>query len=256
MPPFRHGNALSPVGFLVLALLLPATAACLGETAGPDPAPEYPWVREAGNFTLFVHEDVTPAQIDGVLGALAGNAQRIMGHLQVTQMPSIDISLWSQTRRGDWEAAMMADIGQVYPWATGYTPAANRICLLMNENSPSEAVHEYAHLVSMQVNPTIPNNPRWLWEAVAIYETGEEPDLSSWSDQDLTFPGFTALNGYDNGLAYRWGYHLAAAIISRWGDEGYVELIRTNGDLEGTLGVSSGDFAEYAEEFVRDASGG
>ena len=30
--------------------------------------------------------------------------------------------------------------------------------------------HEFAHCVSLKINPAIGNNPRWLWQAVALYE--------------------------------------------------------------------------------------
>ena len=36
-------------------------------------------------------------------------------------------------------------------------------------------VHEFTHLVSLARNPEIPNNPKWLWEAVAIYESNRPP---------------------------------------------------------------------------------
>ena len=41
----------------------------------------------------------------------------------------------------------------------------------------SHLVHEFAHCVSLQVNPRIANNPRWLWESVAIYESRQSVDL-------------------------------------------------------------------------------
>ena len=37
-------------------------------------------------------------------------------------------------------------------------------------------VHEFAHCASMRVNPAIANNPRWLWETVALYEAGQIVD--------------------------------------------------------------------------------
>ncbi|NJD18687.1 MAG: hypothetical protein FIA95_05310 [Gemmatimonadetes bacterium] len=146
---------------------------------------------------------------------------------------------------------MQATLGQVSPGATGYTPAKDEMRLLLNPASPLESVHEYAHLVSWQVNPTIPNNPRWLWEAVAVYEAGSAPDLRTWSDAELTFPGLPALNQFNSPLPYRWGYHVARAVIERWGDDGYLALIRSNGNLQGTLGISEAAFGAYVEGFVR-----
>jgi len=37
-------------------------------------------------------------------------------------------------------------------------------------------VHGFCHAVSLYVSPTFGNNPRWLWEAVALYENAEFVD--------------------------------------------------------------------------------
>jgi len=189
--------------------------------------------------------------VSRILGTLRENSGRVMGHLCVAAMPRVRVVLWSQARIGDWTRAMQATLGQVYPGATGYTPGRDEMRLLLNSASSLEAVHEYAHLVSMQVNPTIPNNPRWLWEAVAVYEAGTAPDLRTWTDGDLTFPGLQALNQYNSALPYRWGYHVALALIERWGDDGLLGVIRANGDLQGTFGITDAAFGAYAEAYVR-----
>ena len=59
-----------------------------------------------------------------------------------------------------------------FPGSRGYVTGDNELRLLYHRrlSAQKEAVHEFAHVVSMYVNSTIPNNPRWLWEAVALYE--------------------------------------------------------------------------------------
>jgi len=237
---------------IFLALSLPMSLSCQSTPSEPE---LFPRTIEADEFVFSAYEGVTDAYVSAILVALTENSDRIKEHLRITNMPRIRVSIWSQTRMNDWDNAMRAAIGQVYPGATGYTPAPDRICLLFNAASPTESVHEYAHLVSMQVNPTIPNNPRWLWEAVAIYEAGVGPDLSTWSDGALAFPGFQALNQYNSALPYLWGFHIALAIIQRWGDDGFLELIHANGDIQGTFGITDAEFGEYVEGFVRSLAG-
>ena len=41
------------------------------------------------------------------------------------------------------------------------------------EAAPGESVHEFAHAVSLALDPSFSNNPRWFWEAVAVYEARE-----------------------------------------------------------------------------------
>ena len=48
---------------------------------------------------------------------------------------------------------------------------------------------------------------------------------------------------------------MAQAVIARWGDDGYVSLIRTNGDPRGALGLTEAAFGPYVEEFVRGVAG-
>ena len=43
-------------------------------------------------------------------------------------------------------------------------------------NGVTAIVHEFAHCASLRVNPSIANNPRWLWESVALYEAGQIRD--------------------------------------------------------------------------------
>jgi len=81
-------------------------------------------------------------------------------------------------------------------------------------------VHEYAHLVSVQVNLTTPNNPRWLWEAIATYEAGRLSHPGSWPPGTLTFPGFPALNQFNSSLPFRWGFLIPEAVVERWGMKG------------------------------------
>ncbi|MHB1192080.1 MAG: hypothetical protein ACYC6F_03460 [Longimicrobiales bacterium] len=239
-------------GAAFLALLCSASLSCGGTASESD---GYPRTIEAGEFVFLAHEGVTDADVAGILEALRSSAERIEGHLRVTAMPRVRVSVWAQSHRDGWNRAMEAATGQLFPGATGYTPANDEMRLLLNPASPLESVHEYAHLVSWQVNPTIPNNPRWLWEAVAVFEAGSAPDVRTWSDAELRFPGLQALNQYDSPLPYRWGFHVAQAVIARWGDDGYVSLIRTNGDLRGSLGITEAAFGAYVEEFVRGVAG-
>ncbi len=239
-------------GVAILALLCTASLSCGGSASEPD---GYPRTTEAGDFVFLAHEGVSDSDVARILDALRGNAERIKGHLRVTAMPRVRVGLWAQSRQDDWDRAMQAALGRVYRGATGYTPARDEMRLLLNPSSPLDVVHEYAHLVSFQVNPNISNNPRWLWEAVAVYEAGSAPDVRTWSDAELRFPGLQALNQYDSPLPYRWGYHVAQAVITRWGDEGYLALIRTNGDLQGALGITEAAFGAYVEEFVRGVAG-
>ncbi|MFH0989491.1 MAG: hypothetical protein V1799_05675 [bacterium] len=202
-------------------------------------------------FQFVIYGDVSSSQVSGVYEALVSNNERIKKHLHVTDMPQVKISLWSEAQSSDFYSQMKSRIGQIYPGATGYTPSAREICLLWNSSAPTGVVHEYAHLVSIALRPTIGNNPRWLWEAIAQYEARMFDHPSRWSLEQRKFPGFSALNQFNSELPYRWGYYLAAFILERWGDDGYINLILTNGNISNSLGATEKEFGILMEEYIK-----
>ena len=83
------------------------------------------------------------------------------------------------------EAATIAVAGVIPAAASGLVTSDPAIHM-MSPGSPgwgpvdlvaTNVVHELAHCVSLRVNPRIGNNPRWLWESVAVYEAGQQVDL-------------------------------------------------------------------------------
>ena len=137
------------------------------------------------------------------------------------------------------EAATRPVAGVVPPWTAGLVTSRSQIHL-MSPNHPSWApfdrmlshlVHEFAHCVSLHVNPRIANNPRWLWESVAIYESRQAVDLRTIDYmRALSPPPFATLSGFDNTRVYDVGYSIAEFIVSRWGQRGLRDLVAANGD--------------------------
>jgi hypothetical protein len=70
------------------------------------------------------------------------------------------------------------------------------------------------HAVSLGVNPRFGNNPRWLWESVALYQNGE-------------------------------------FIVSRYGRAALLRLIETSADGQGVLGIAHPAFEQAWQSFVR-----
>jgi len=186
--------------------------------------------------------------VRAVHDSLMASYPRITGHLQVQAMPKLTVSLWATGTA--FYAAMQRDLGQVYPGATGYLDGPRELCILYRPAAPGESVHEFAHAVSLALNPSIANNPRWYWEAVAVYEAREVTDATRWPNEDKAFPGFSALNRFNSPLPYRWGYPISSFIISQWGDSGYVDLIRANGSVQALFGVTEAQFGAMIERYI------
>lgn len=219
-------------------------------TTASDDSLVYPRVTEYDGFKFSLYKDVSAAQATEVHDSLNANADRIMNHLRVTAMPQVNVSIWAQVHSSDYYARMQTLIGQVYPGANGYTPDDRSMCLLWDSTIPKGSVHEYAHLVSIALKRNIGNNPRWLWEAIAQYESGTYSHPSLWPPSQRAFPGFAALNQYNSELPYRWGYYLIACIIERWGEDAYINLIKANGNIEIVLGVTESEFGGTANTYI------
>ncbi len=218
---------------------------------GLDPIQTYPIVVTTTSFRYVLHEGMNREQGTLIGDSLQANYQRIMQHLRITSMPLVTIAVWSRDHSDDFYNEMRSRIGQVYAGATGYTPGSSEMCLLWDASTPTSAVHEYAHLVSIALQRNIGNNPRWLWEAIAQHESRMFDPPSTWSPSDRTFPGFAALNQYSSPLPYRWGYFIVSFVIDRWGDDAYINLITSNGDIASTLGISEEEFGARLETYVQ-----
>jgi len=96
------------------------------------------------------------------------------------------------------------------------------------------ATHEMSHAISLHVNPTFGNRPRWLWESVALYENGElvDPRSISYLAQGR-FPTLSELDADPNASrqVYEVGYLIAEFVVARAGRDGLLRLIRANGDV-------------------------
>jgi len=110
--------------------------------------------------------------------------------------------------------------------------------------------------VSMRVNGRIPNNPRWLWESVAIYESGQSVDLRGLAYMTaLQPPSFAAMSTLDNTRVYEVGYSIAEFVVGRWGRRGLIDLVAANGDTVAGVGVAQSQFERDWFAFARQRYG-
>jgi hypothetical protein len=243
----------------VVALVL--LVACGGTTVGPTPAATLDGTRSSQHF-VFRYASVDGGDIDAMASGLEGEYGRIVDDLETTAMPTVTVNLY--TSHAALEAAVRPAVGAIPAFASGLVTSAREIHM-MSPNAPgwgplarttSNLVHEFAHCVSLQVNPRFANNPRWLWESVAIFESRQSVDLRSVGYiAALSPPPFETLDSVDNTRVYDIGYSIGEFIVARWGQPALAALIRANGDTAATLGVPLGDFQRQWFAFVRDRYG-
>ena len=229
---------------MALTALLVLVAGC------SESSPTQPTVSVASfsteHFTFVLHDGLSAADVQHVVNALEANHQRIVDDLQAGDMPRVTAAIWSI--RQSFYDAMQRDLGQIYSGSTGYVLGVDELRIWLNAASAGEAVHEFAHNVSLKLNPTIANSPRWLWEAVAVYEARTFIDPSTLPYMTPgDFPTLDELNvAYNEGAQriYDVGYVLAEYIVRRWDMGAVINLITANGDVPAVLGVSIEEFEE------------
>ncbi len=154
-------------------------------------------------------------------------------------MPVVRVKIWSD--EAAFYAAMDEDLGGIFPGAKGYVMGADELRLLLTHKGSVTAVHEFVHCVSLHLNDTIGNNPRWLWETVALYISGEfiHPNSLIYMVEG-NYPTIDILNSsyFSNQDIYEVGYVLGEYIVENWGIAALRNLILQNGDIDAVLGIS------------------
>jgi hypothetical protein len=184
-------------------------------------------------------------RIQSVINALERNYDRIVSDLEAIGMPVVRAKIWSD--EAAFYAAMKEDLGRIFNGARGYAMGADELRLLLTTRGPVGAVHEFAHCVSLHLNDTIANNPRWLWETVAVYMSQDfvHPNSLSYMVEG-NYPTIALLNSsyYSNQDIYDVGYVLGEYIVENWGMAALRNLILQNGDIEAVLGISVQEFED------------
>ena len=206
------------------------------------------------HFEFILYDGLNNSDILQISTALEENYQRIIDDLRVSEMPKITIKIWADYNH--FLNDMEADIGIRYTGATGYIFSFTEFRIFYNAQVSLAAVHEFAHLVSMKVNSTISNNPRWLWEAVALYESNDfvNPNTLSYMVSG-DYPTLSELNtDYNNSThsIYQVGYVLLEYIVVTWGMDTVIDLIQNNGDLADSLGLTAREFESGWYQFVEE----
>jgi len=205
------------------------------------------------NFSYVLFDGLTQSILTPIQTKLDDNYSRVLSDLDVVSMNKVTVKIWNNET--NFLDDMQRSLGISYPGASGWVYNANDIRILNQGNGTNQIVlHEFCHAVSLVVNPQFGNNPRWLWEAVAIYESGEfvDPQTISYLVEG-NFPTISELNSDFNGgdrEIYRVGYLLAEYIIFNWGNNSYVNLIKSNGNILQTLGISTQEFEGAWKNFV------
>jgi hypothetical protein len=206
------------------------------------------------HLTEFDH-----ANIASIAQYLENNYSRVTADLSASNLPVINIQFYSNQST----LHQTLNFPNSPAWLVGAATARDQIHM-MSPNAPNLnrafdemlaiMVHEFTHCVTLNLAPNSGNNPRWLWEGVALYEAGQfvHPNCIAYlvNGNPPTLAGLNA-NWQTNTQLYDVGYLLIEYIVATWGKEKLANLIIALGDIQAVLGISVAAFESGWYEFVR-----
>jgi hypothetical protein len=241
----------------VAVLTASAIAGCSGASDSPA-SPSTQWITYTSARFVIRHTPLDSASVTQTADTLERERVRIMSDLGVGQMPPVTVTLYPD--REAMRAAVTPLVGSIPAFANGLIAGPDQIHIV----SPNMAqtwsyaegvvniVHELAHAASMQLNPTIGNNPRWLWETVALYEAGQIRDRRLLPYCTAGAPlSLSDLNSAANTIVYDVGGLLGEFIVATWGRPTLIAMIRANGNVQQVVGLTEAQFLDRWKNYCR-----
>ena len=216
------------------------------------------WILSTTHFQLY-GSDLDRSILLQIGHYLENHRQIIIDDLQPENISMITVHFY-QDISGIHNAIGMP---QAPDWVIGmaYTKSEIR---MMSFNCPdlgagytleyllSCIAHEFTHCVTMQMNHPI---TRWLYEGVALYESGMfvNPDDLSYI-RSGNFPTLAELNSnwQTNTRIYEVGYVLIEFIVETWGMEVVRTLIMNGGNISSALGITIDSFEQLWYNFIQN----
>jgi len=222
-------------------------------------------IYKTNHFKIF-YTKIDDKNIKEVADSLENNYTRIITNLQSQELSIVSIYLYADT-------ASFRKIAKHWSrylptWAIGMARGDSSIHMI-SPNSPDArnqgygyqelirgTIHEFAHCVSLYINKTFANKPRWLWESVAIYESNQTSDphqLSYLVNQKP--PTLKELNDMTKPYVYEIGYFIAEYLVISKGHDVLNTLIKNNGNIQQTLNMDDVEFIKQWFAFVKKKYG-
>ena len=202
------------------------------------------------HFRLFAGR-ASATVVQSAADALERQYPRVLSDLNVASIGPIAVQIWQD------EATYYAALDRLFSvhyQANGYITGQAELRVLAVPQLDVNVVHEFCHAVSLSVSSAFANNPRWLWETVALYENGEfvPPRTLDYLVRGA-YPSLADLNADPNAgrQIYELGYVIGEFIVARWGRAGLLDLIRARGDTNAVFGLTPGAFETEMYAWIR-----
>jgi hypothetical protein len=207
-------------------------------------------LKKSTDHFSFLYSNIDSANITRIAEILERDYKKIPGDFKVSSLPVVTVRVFPDLRSFHQSINFPEAPKEVMATAFGkddfrmVSPAAPDVdsAILMKG-----VTHEFTHVVHLNVDYS-PNNPRWLWEGVAMYE-------ANWFFDPAQIPGFkekqfTPLSALGGGVEYVLGYVIIEAIVDTWGFDTVLNLIKKQGDVKAVLNLDEKKFEEMIYEKI------
>jgi hypothetical protein len=214
----------------------------------------------AKHFKIF-YTKLDDKNIKEIADSLEANYTRIIMDLQCQEPVTVKIRFYPDTP--SYRDGVKQWTPNLPSWSGGSILGDSMIHII-SPDAPKQdyqaqvknVIHEFAHCVSRHINWSIVNNPRWLWEAIAIYESNQTSDprqLSYLVNQKP--PALKQLNDFSDTAIYDVGYFLSEYLVETKGKPVLNSLIKNNGNIKQTLDMDDEEFTKQWFAFVKKKYG-
>lgn len=216
------------------------------------------------HFHILFSSSVDTSQIRKLANALENNYLRIGTDLKTKPSDTIETNVYAQRWRyikatGNWSAS-------------GNIEGISKLHFVEEAWGESDkakvAVHEFAHTVTLKLlldNEKQPINskefdkkfaafPTWLWEAISVYEAGQfiDPKTLPYLSNGQ-YPGISELNNrLKGGKIYSCGYTIIEYVLTTYGQEKLIALVKNYGNLKKTFNLTDDEFSNGWYRFVKE----
>jgi hypothetical protein len=203
--------------------------------------------RKSSDHFAFWFSDADTVTVDSVAHYLEAQHARILRDFKLKSLPVTIVKMYPDLK--SFHMAINQPDAPAEILATAF--GRNEFRMVSPTKGGPELMqfisHEFTHCVHLNIDYS-PNNPRWLWEGVAMYESGWFIDPAQ--IDEIKNRNFPALQQLSNGMEYALGYVIIEAIKDMWGFDTVIGLIKNRGKAEKVLPISGVKFEQDIFEYI------
>jgi hypothetical protein len=215
------------------------------------------FIQETNNF-VFHYKEIDRDIIYAYALAVESEYDRITNAYVGHKIPVVHVYVQPSVKEHHAETNRRKNANFTYGMTSVGTVIGSDLILIASPKSPDNPhpyngmikviVHEFVHIATRVINPNL--RAQWLSEGVACYDSNQFAlkDFNGMYAKG-NLPG---INGLVFGIEYSMGYVLTDFIINNWGREGLNNLIKNDGDILSTFGISVIEFENQWHQYIRD----